>query len=239
MKYRTGKIARLSKDLRFRIRSKSHFRPGPRRRFRPISTQFDQFRPKKNFGPPPGKNYPTAGDARLAPSCTKLQHLAHRLLLQPSSPTLSSNFIAPVRFLHSSFVIRSLVPAALDSRPSTLDTARKMVQYHFSATPNPRGSSLRLCSLRYLLFTIRKTEQNRTKREGGLKIERCASTIYNNQNRTSFSFPPRTFVGHFVVHFIDPVRLLRLVPDARLSTPPQKWYFSRRNPPGQNETIGH
>ena len=48
--------------------------------------------------------------------------------------------------------------------------------------------SLRLRSLRYLLFTLLKTEQNRTKREGGPEIAFCTSTGYNYQNRTAVRF---------------------------------------------------
>ena len=43
--------------------------------FRPTSTNFDQFRPKKNFGPPSGKNFPAMSNARCPISDFKIHSL--------------------------------------------------------------------------------------------------------------------------------------------------------------------
>jgi len=132
-------------------------------------------------------------------------------------------------------------------RPGTLlaplRTGRLLPSLHAARSPRPHVdydyTSFRLARGR--TFTGRSDSlmgctQNRTKREGGPKIERCASMGYKNQNRTVVRFSPTpTCVARCrPLYRSCPLPAFGIgLPalDPRRATP-QKWYFSRRNPPG-------
>ena len=152
---------------------------------------------EKKFGPPPGNSCLWNRPSGISPFCGFLRLFADQISISDRpGPAQCSATDRQFVIGHLSFLIpqngtfRDEPPRGQNETIGHQQlTPRKMVQYHFQ---------LSLCSLRDLLFTLHKTEQNRTKREGGPKMERCVSTNYENQNRTSFSFLPRLASGSII-----------------------------------------